>query len=281
MNNRKKVIFIYEGVKAEENLLGNMVDIFFSAKADISILKCPADGNIYMLWTRLKKDDFETDVVNVLKEMSAIAKERLKDIRASDISEIYLFFDYDGHNDNIPKEYRNEDILEEMLQTFNNETELGKLYVSYPMIESIKEIDIKTRDYKRLYVSLDEISGYKQSCFSQPDFNNYSRIKEKYWIAACDASLKRASLLVQYKELCTYDYFINNLGQENLYFHQKRNYIANNHVLCILNSVPLFLLEYYGEEFWNRVTSSAGQPGNRLRDTGYAACGPCTGVQSP
>ncbi len=31
MNSRKKVIFIYEGVKAEEKLLNNMVKIFFSS----------------------------------------------------------------------------------------------------------------------------------------------------------------------------------------------------------------------------------------------------------
>lgn len=55
MNNRKKVIFIYEGVKAEEKLLNNMNKIFFSSKTNISILNCPADGNIYMLWTRLDK----------------------------------------------------------------------------------------------------------------------------------------------------------------------------------------------------------------------------------
>jgi len=255
MNNRKKVIFIYEGVKAEEKLLNNMVKIFFSSKVDISILNCPTDGNIYMLWTRLKKDEFETNVVDVLKEMSTIAKERLKDLRASDFSEIYLFFDYDGHNDNIPKEYLNKDILGEMLKTFDNETELGKLYVSYPMIESIKEIDIKTRDYKNLYLPLDEIHQYKQSFLSQSDFNNYSGIDEKSWLIACDASQKRASLLVKYNSLCTYDYFIHNLGQLNLYFHQKKHYINNGHFLCILNSVPLFLLEYYGEDFWNRVIS--------------------------
>ena len=53
---KKKVIFIYEGVKAEENLLNNVDKVFFSSKTDISILNCPADGNIYMLWTRLKRD---------------------------------------------------------------------------------------------------------------------------------------------------------------------------------------------------------------------------------
>ena len=252
---KKKVIFIYEGVKAEENLLNNTVKTFFSSKADISILNCPADGNIYMLWTRLKKDEFETNVIDVLKEMSTVAKERLANLKASDFSEIYLFFDYDGHNNNLPKEYLNCDILNEMLKTFNNETELGKLYVSYPMIESIKEIGAKTKEYKNLYLALDEISHYKQSFFSQADFNNYNCIDKKHWLIACKASQKRASLLVTYSSSCTYNYFIHNLNQENLYFHQKQNYINNGHLLCILNSVPLFLLEYYEEDFWDKVTA--------------------------
>lgn len=250
---KKRVIFIYEGVKAEENLLNNLVKTFFSSTADISILNCPADGNIYMLWTRLKKDDFETNVIDVLKEMSAIAKERLKGLKASDFSEIYLFFDYDGHNDNIPKEYLRKDILGEMLETFDNETELGKLYISYPMIESIKDIDVKTRDYKNLYLSLDEIARYKQRFFSQSDFNNYSHIDKQHWFIACNASRKRASLLVKCSSACTYDFFIHNLNQKELYVYQKQNYINNGHLLCILNSVPLFLLEYYQEDFWNTV----------------------------
>lgn len=190
---RKKVLFIYEGIKAEENLLNNMIKIFFSSKVDVSILNCPADGNIYMLWTKLKKDEFETNVVDVLKEMSMIAKTRLNNLRASDFSEIYL--------------------------------------------------------------SLDEISEYKKSFASQTDFSNYSCIDKKYWLIACNASRKRASLLAKYNSLCTYDYFIHNLGQEKLYLYQKKNYINNGHLLCILNSVPLFLLEYYQEDFWNLVTA--------------------------
>lgn len=252
---RKKILFIYEGVKAEENLLNNMIKVFFSAKVDVSILNCPADGNIYMLWTKLKMDEFETNVVDVLKEMSKIAKERLRNLRASDFAEIYLFFDYDGHNNNVPQQFLGDDVLNEMLQTFNNETELGKLYISYPMIESIKEIDLGTKDYRNLYLELDEIYEYKQSVFSRSDFNNYDRLDQVHWMIACNASRKRASLLVKYNSLCTYDYFIHNLNQKNLYDSQKKNYINNGHLLCILNSIPLFLLEYYQEEFWDRVTA--------------------------
>ncbi|MDE7183337.1 MAG: hypothetical protein K2O40_02450 [Lachnospiraceae bacterium] len=254
-NRKKKVLFIYEGIKAEETLLNNLVRVFFSSTADISILNCPADGNIYMLWTRLKKDEFETNVVDVLKEMSVIANERLMNFRASDFSEIYLFFDYDGHNDNIPKEYANQDILGEMLETFNNETELGKLYVSYPMIESIKDIDEVTRDYKNLYLPLDEISKYKQSFGAESAFAHYNCIDEARWLTACAASQKRASMLATFRNSCTYDYFIQYLNQGRLYFYQKQNYINNGHLLCILNSVPLFLLEYYEEDFWRRAAA--------------------------
>ena len=107
--------------------------------------------------------------------------------------------------------------------------------------------------YKRLYLPLDEISDYKQSSFSQSDFNHYSILDKEHWFIACNASQKRASLLAQFKEQCDYNYFIHNLDQERLYAYQKQNYINNGHLLCILNSVPLFLLEYYGEDLWNRV----------------------------
>ena len=76
---------------------------------------------------------------------------------AADFSEVYLFFDYDGHHNNIPKKLSGKDALEEMLETFNNETELGKLYVSYPMVEAIKEISADTRDYRTFYLPLAEM----------------------------------------------------------------------------------------------------------------------------
>ena len=67
---------------------------------------------------------------------------------------------------------------------------------------------------------------------------------------------KVGCLLVKYNSFCTYAYFIHNLGQEKIYAYQKQNYIQNGGLLCILNSVPLFLLEYYKEDFWDRVTDA-------------------------
>lgn len=247
---KKKVALIYEGVKTEENLFHNLQNTFFNNRAELIIVTLPADGNIYMLWNRLREDQFETDLISVLKEMNPDSAKNLKHISVEDFSEIYLFFDYDGHNNNIPKEFRNQDVLAEMLKTFDNETELGKLYISYPMIESIKEISIKDRDYKTLYLSLEECGNYKQTVGGISDYSDFRYITREMWHIACEASRKRASLIVLFRMVCTYEEFINKLSQERIYEAQKNNFIRMNKMIGVLNAVPLFLIEYYGEGLW-------------------------------
>lgn len=84
-----KIAIIYEGVKAEK---------------EIKIFSFPADGNIYMLWERLKKDEFETDVISIVKEMCHTSEnEDIKNLKESEFSEVYLFFDFDIHNNNLKK----------------------------------------------------------------------------------------------------------------------------------------------------------------------------------
>ena len=249
----KKIALIYEGIKTEKNLFESIKKHFFMVQAELVIVTLPADGNIYMLWSRLKADDFETDLIHVLKEMNRDISEKLKDVDDNDFSEVYLFFDYDSQNDNIPKELRERDVLEEMLQTFNNETELGKLYISYPMVESIKEISVSRQDYVTFYLPLSECGKYKEIVGGKSDYSDYRKITKKMWYAACNASRKRASVLVSYKEQCNYQEFLNRLTQENIYKSQKKIFIKENQAIGILNSVPLFLLEYYDETFWNLV----------------------------
>lgn len=249
----KKIALIYEGVRTEKKLFESVAEHFFAGKADLEIVTLPADGNLYMLWKRLKADDFETDVLSVLREMSREAFDQLQDFDRNDFSEIYLFFDYDGHNDNIPKGLQGQDALGQMLETFNNETELGKLYISYPMVESIKEISVCKQDYERLYLTLDECRGYKESVGNRTDYSDYRRITKKMWNIACNASRKRASLIVSYKGNCGYDEFLKKMTQEKIYEAQKSHFIQENRMIGILNSIPLFLIEYYDEDFWHLI----------------------------
>ena len=61
-------------------------------------------------------------------------------------SQVFLFFDYDFQNRIGAQKVNN--ILDEMLDFFDDETENGKLYINYPMIESLKYTkEIPDADY--------------------------------------------------------------------------------------------------------------------------------------
>lgn len=134
------IAVIYEGNKTERILIENLKKIFFLNRANIVFVGFPAGQNIYMLWKQIQKDEYETDLIELIREYNKDAAEKLKGYSRDDFSEIYLFFDYDGHNCNLSAtDPDGTAVLGEMLETFDNETELGKLYINYPMVEAIRD----------------------------------------------------------------------------------------------------------------------------------------------
>lgn len=255
MRDRKKhIAFVYEGEKTEKVLVERMQELFFEEIADVMIFSFPACGNIYMIWNKLREYEFEIDVIDAIREISPKAKELLEGYSISDFSEVYLFFDYDAHNDNLPQVYRRTDVVEELLQAFDNETENGKLYISYPMIESLREMSIEQEDYKSFYVPIDELIHYKQYVSEELEFRDFRHLTQAQWYTACRGSVKRAHLIVNFQDvLSTYHYFLNELTQKKIYHAQRERFVKLNRMIGVLNSLPLFLLEYFKEEFWKRV----------------------------
>lgn len=131
------ILFVFEGVKREPDLFRTIQRLYFSNREEQIV--CSYNNNIYQLYKDLQEYDGDGDIVSLLMEKFASQKDNpLKDIdRSADISEIYLFFDYDFHNRNLSLEEINRQV-KEMLETFDNETEYGKLYIDYTMVESIR-----------------------------------------------------------------------------------------------------------------------------------------------
>lgn len=68
-------------------------------------------------------------------------------------TEIFLFFDYDFQESRLTLEENNRHIGE-MLEYFNDETENGKLYINYPMVESVFYTkQLSDKDYQSYYVT--------------------------------------------------------------------------------------------------------------------------------
>ncbi len=68
MANKDYKVFIVEGAVREPQIIENISNLFFD-RNNIKIITLPAGENIYMLWKKLKADEFETDIIEVLRDI--------------------------------------------------------------------------------------------------------------------------------------------------------------------------------------------------------------------
>ena len=90
MADRDYKAFIVEGEAREPLIIDNISKVFF-AHGNLKIITLPAGQNIYMLWKKLKEDDFDTDIIEVLREEHKELEEQLAGLSRDDFSEVFSF----------------------------------------------------------------------------------------------------------------------------------------------------------------------------------------------
>lgn len=249
------LLMIVEGDSREKEIINKLDSIFFANnnKVNMKVVSLPAGQNIYMLWNKLKEDDFETDLIELIyeyKDMPGCDK-----IPRDDIAEIYLFFDYDGHQNNLPKGFSTEIALDEMLSTFDNETEHGKLYISYPMVEALIDC-VEVED--ECFISCSDIVNYKEICSKKNSKRspkiNIQKLDFNTWQKIIFTFVENISkVLYESKKRLLYKEYRKNVSPSNIYKKQK-NFICKGKIF-ILSAFPEFLLDYFNEKFWNKFKS--------------------------
>ena len=137
-------VFIVEGVDRDDRFVKKMSQCFFQGSKRIETITVPAAQNIYMLYNILVEDNFDTDIIEILRDNVPQAAERLAGINRQSIDQVFLFFDYDIQQDNISSSSPPSEKKKKMLDAFDDETRNGKLYISYPMVEAL--YDFKGKD---------------------------------------------------------------------------------------------------------------------------------------
>ena len=130
MLNNELHLFVFEGSSSEPKYIEMLERNFLGKKITV---KCVYDAEIYQLYRQMIADSFSLDIVNVLKERSEANSKILEGYNRDSFAYVYLFFDYDAHSS-----MADDSKIEEMLNYFDNETENGLLYLSYPMVEAIR-----------------------------------------------------------------------------------------------------------------------------------------------
>jgi len=247
-----KVLFVLEGEQPEGNIVARLQKAFPEELADLSsdLVKIVFSSNIYSLYGKLKDDEGFLDVVEVLKEQYPEDKE-LQDLDRESVSQVFLFFDLDIHGLAQPIE-QSCCQLNELISFFDNETENGKLFLSYPMAEAVNICDMTNglmADDRKLFKICDcENDGFKHFV---NDLNRDSKTIcrancRDNWLIICKANYEKAQWLMNLLSEAS-SVNLNQMQQPAILRHQQ-TLIKNDGVVATLSAFPFFLLEYLGTE---------------------------------
>lgn len=253
MKNKAKTLFIFEGRRTEEKYVEKLEANFFG---DRHAIKCVYDAEIYQLYKTIKAENGFFDIVSLLKERNTINAEALKEYKRDSFAYIYLFFDYDAHS-TMAEDYK----LEEMLTYFNDETENGLLYISYPMVEAIrhfkdrnnfKDLTVKCKRDKCTYL---ENCEERNSCLNEPHYKQFAELDSN--VRFCNVNKYTTKIWQEliFAHLCKANYIVNDdysfplsqLSQRDIFTNQMKKYINKKcPKVAVLSAFPLYVLDYYG-----------------------------------
>ena len=133
---RRRNLFIVEGNHEKNELMGLLLKIY--PEIDIK----PEDiiiytTNIYQLY-KLIVDKYGDEWFDIDVDLPFIVGEKLKmreTLHKVDFMNILLIFDYERHDP-----FFSEEKINHLQQYFHDSTDVGKLYINYPMVESYKHL---------------------------------------------------------------------------------------------------------------------------------------------
>ena len=278
MNDGPNILFIVEGEKLEPEIVERMISVY---KVNCEITSVCT--NIHALYQILKKDDGFSDIISVLKELfiAEIKKlesdgpkkgqqKQLNRVKA-DLEKLngkfayrYLVFDSElQHGEggvSLPREEqieKNCNELKNMLAFFNNESDQGKLYVNYPMMESYRDCDaFFDEEYKDRMVALDvlfagkykeqvgkrKLSNIRATRICKNDFDQLIRMNV----------FKLNRISTENWMQMDYDDFLVYSEQQSI-LRAEQNFMAKENAIAVLNTLLFFTLDYYGRNFYTTM----------------------------
>ena len=229
------ILFVFEGERTEPRLFSLLQPYFFPEEQHPIVHLC-FGGEIYQLLKQIEEDS-DLDLVELLKERDS-GFNLSPEIDRESVSQIFLFFDHDGHSS-----LANDEDLALALELFNEETDAGKLYVSYPMIEAIRDI---ADGFDERTVSLDALSTYKQEVNDRNPRLHLNKLKKEEWLHLFEQHLKKGNGVVHQN----YHFKTSAPLQPEILSAQMGTFFPKEEI-AVLSGIPFFVFEYFGTKLFN------------------------------
>ncbi|GHB70354.1 hypothetical protein GCM10008107_19660 [Psychrosphaera saromensis] len=231
MNPKSNILCIFEGEKREVQYFKTLKNIYFS---ELSILVCSYGNDIYELFKELK-EDVDLDIIELLRESKNVPENEkiLEGYERDDFSQVFLFFDIECQDEQF-----NTDNLLSLIDIFSEETDNGKVFISYPMIEAIRDIPTY-EEYLSHKVTVENCTGKKYKSLSVnglQKFNDPRHNNKADWNQLVKINVEKGN----YISLGTKGEFTKIPEQKEIAVKQIISISEENNIF-VLSSYPLFV----------------------------------------
>lgn len=240
----KKVLVIAEGAN-DKKIIGR---IFSAYEKNIEVFTFKMDVyQLFAIYDKQGADFSELDIQNTLiNELKLTPKER--DILLNKYVDIFLIFDFDPH-----AHLANIEKLKKLANHFRDSSDMGKLYINYPMLESFQHIrldKLKVGDVDRDFFD----RKFNEDDFSKEGTNKvkYKRRAKMEGFSHCNLSRQEWDLLISH-HLLKIENFVGSLQdcdfsqesylklldfQDTLYKNHKYRMVVNTSLTIIPELYP-------------------------------------------
>lgn len=168
--NKSKILVLVEGARVDARLMEHLFQIY---EIDAKYKIVSYDTNIYTLYNEMfyEEKPEDMDILQILKEREKNTEK--KKIFDQDFTDILLIFDLDPQDPQFSEEK-----IVAMMDYFTESTDMGKLYLNYPMVEAFYHMrNIPDNEYNDRVVATDELRNhtYKKRVNEENRNHDYSK----------------------------------------------------------------------------------------------------------
>ena len=226
---KSKILLIVEGELSEPRILGSESHGLLSLiGSDYEIV---AFANpIYELYEAYKNGEYD-DLVSYLRIEKGL---KIDDniLSKNAFSAVYLIFDFE------PQDHKYSDgKIKDLLSIFNNETELGKVYINYPMVEAYYDLEtLPDLKYNEKTVNLEGLNEkkYKKQVNTTTCLKK-NKITNKDLCYIIMHNYNKAKLITNSK-----DKYINHIDILNSQLKLKKE----KNEIYVLSTLPFLVIDY-------------------------------------
>jgi hypothetical protein len=232
---KRKILILVEGERIDVALMKHLLIIYnIDAKYEIVSYKT----NIYTLYSRMfsENDPSAFDLLQVLKEREQ--NQELKSIFNESYSDVLLIFDFEPQAPDFSPQK-----IQSMMEYFIESSEMGKLYLNYPMVEAFYHLSsIPDPQFDSRFATLKEIKQHEYKARVNRENRNHNY--QKFAVTKQECSIVIKQHIGKAFALSGQEPYSDSLPVQSVILAKQLELLSDEQKTAVLSTCCFFIPEY-------------------------------------